>query len=436
MQRASDIHLWIEPGGARAKFRIDGVMAAETTEFHEDEGREMVSSLLQKYAPGFSGYESDSRHIQEAIDLTIDVTYPTMVKSEKVRLRLDRTGSKDRKGYKATFRIQLTDKAAMNLEEAGYEPAMISTLKQMFDAPYGIFIATGKVNSGKSTTLFSMLEGISHAKSGISIEDPIEFKYTHPNITPIQVDNDDPKASLTAHLHSSLRKDPDFVNVAEIRTPEVAADVMGHARVGCVMSSTLHTNDAVTAFERLVEMGITAKELSNIDLSNNENLELISISENNISGLNISKNNNLNDLNALNNPMLKCIQVNTIQIANISNLNWKKDLSTNYSLNCEVNELSDVTIYNVITLNENGKNDYLVIKNIEYFPQNNMSIFNRDGTLISSIDKYGEQNRFFRGITKSNKELPSGSYIYIFNYYHPVLKKTIIKKGFLTIIND
>ena len=103
--------------------------------------------------------------------------------------------------------------------------------------------------------------------------------------------------------------------------------------------------------------------------------------------------------------MLKCIQVNTIQIANISNLNWKKDLSTNYSLNCEVNELSDVTIYNVITLNENGKNDYLVIKNIEFFPQNNMSIFNRDGTLLSSIDKYGEQNRFFRGITKSNKEL-------------------------------
>ena len=65
-----------------------------------------------------------------------------------------------------------------------------------------------------------------------------------------------------------------------------------------------------------------------------------------------------------------------------------------------------------------------------------MSIFNRDGTLLSSIDNYGEQNRFFRGITKSNKELPSGSYIYIFNYYHPVLKKTIIKKGFLTIIND
>ena len=183
-------------------------------------------------------------------------------------------------------------------------------------------------------------------------------------------------------------------------------------------------------------LSIDANEISNIDLSNNENLELISISKNNISGLNISKNNNLNDLNALNNPMLKCIQVNTIQIANISNLNWKKDLSTNYSLNCEVNELSDVTIYNVITLNENGKNDYLVIKNIEFFPQNNMSIFNRDGTLLSSIDKYGEQNRFFRGITKSNKELPSGSYIYIFNFYHPVLKKTIIKKGFLTIIND
>ena len=181
---------------------------------------------------------------------------------------------------------------------------------------------------------------------------------------------------------------------------------------------------------------IDGNEISNIDLSSNENIELVSISENNISALNISNNNNLNDLNVLNNPLLKCIQVNTIQIGNLFNLNWKKDLSANYSLNCEVNELSDVTIYNVITLNDNGKNDYLIIKNIEFFPQNNISIFNRDGTLIYSIDDYGKENRLFRGMSKSNKELPTGSYIYVFNYYHPILKKTIIKKGFLTIIND
>lgn len=264
---ASDIHWWVEPNSSRIALRIDGDMAYEKG-YNKLESREMISAVLQEYAPGFRGYESDSRQIDLPIDIIVDVADPVNggTNKERVRLRLNRNGSKDREGYKATLRIQRTDRRHSDLSTLNYEPWMEEKLACMLNEPYGIFIATGKVGSGKSTTIKAMIELLPETKSGISIEDPIEFEYDHPNMTPVQVDSTDPRSTLEALLHSSLRQDPDFINVSEIRTPEVADDVLGHARVGCVMSSTLHTNDAITSFDRLCELGVSPKELSNTDL--------------------------------------------------------------------------------------------------------------------------------------------------------------------------
>lgn len=263
---ASDIHWWVEPNSSRVALRIDGDMSYEKG-YNKHESREMISAVLQEFTPGFKGYESDSRPINLPIDLHVNVSDSNggSVK-EKVRLRLNRNGSKDREGYKATLRIQRTDRSHSDLSTLNYEPWMEKKLFTMLNEPYGIFVATGKVGSGKSTTIKAMIELLPHSKSGISIEDPIEFEYDHPNIHPVQVDDSDVRSTLEALLHSSLRQDPDFINVSEIRTPRVAEDVLGHARVGCVMSSTLHTNDAITSFDRLCELGISPKELANTDL--------------------------------------------------------------------------------------------------------------------------------------------------------------------------
>lgn len=264
---SNDIHWWVEPNSSRIVFRIDSDMAYEQG-YNKHESREMISAVLQQYAPGFKGYESDSRAINLPIDISVDVTNPTTgrISKEPVRLRLNRIGSKDREGYKATFRIQRRNRKHSDLESLNYERWMTDKLSTMLDEPFGIFVATGKINSGKSTVIKAMLEELPLTKSGISIEDPIEFDYEHPNIHPEQVDVDDPNSTLEALLHASLRQDPDFINVSEIRTPTVASDVLGHARVGCVMSSTLHTNDAITSFDRLCELGVTPKELSNTEL--------------------------------------------------------------------------------------------------------------------------------------------------------------------------
>lgn len=267
MRGSNDIHWWVEANSSRIVFRIDSDMAHEQG-YNKHESREMISSVLQQYAPGFKGYESDSRAINLPIDITVDIRDPKSgrMTKEGVRLRLNRIGSKDREGYKATFRIQRKNRKHSNLESLNYEPWMTEKLSNILDEPFGIFIATGKINSGKSTVIKAMLERLPHSKSGLSIEDPIEFDYDHPNIHPEQVDVDDPNSTLEALLHASLRQDPDFINVSEIRTPTVASEVLGHARVGCVMSSTLHTNDAITSFDRLCELGITPKELSNTEL--------------------------------------------------------------------------------------------------------------------------------------------------------------------------
>ncbi|MGP5159782.1 ATPase, T2SS/T4P/T4SS family [Pseudoalteromonas prydzensis] len=264
---SNDIHWWVEPSSSRIVLRIDSEMAYEKG-YNKLESRGMISAVLQQYAPGFRGYESDSRPINLPIDITVDLKDPNTgrLTKEGVRLRMNRTGSKDREGYKATFRIQRRHRKHSNLDSLNYEPWMEQKLSAMLDEPFGIFIATGKINSGKSTTIKAMLEMLPHTKSGISIEDPIEFDYDHPNIHPVQVDIDDPNSTLEALLHASLRQDPDFINVSEIRTPTVASDVLGHARVGCVMTSTLHTNDAITSFDRLCELGVTPKELANTEL--------------------------------------------------------------------------------------------------------------------------------------------------------------------------
>ena len=98
-----------------------------------------------------------------------------------------------------------------------------------------------------------------------------------------------------------------------------------------------------------------------------------------------------------------------------------------------------VTIYNALSLNDNGINDYMVIENVEYFPENRLEIYNRDGQLLYKQNNYGVNNNYFYGIaniggiTNSGEKLPTGSYLYVFKYYNPYVSDYFTFKGFLTI---
>jgi len=104
----------------------------------------------------------------------------------------------------------------------------------------------------------------------------------------------------------------------------------------------------------------------------------------------------------------------------------------------------EVVIYNAISLNDNGMNDYMVIENAEYFPDNSLEVYNRDGHLLYSQIQYGIGDNLFRGIANvsgiygstlsgDGPRLPTGSYIYVFKYFNPYEQQEYTLKGFLTI---
>jgi hypothetical protein len=103
----------------------------------------------------------------------------------------------------------------------------------------------------------------------------------------------------------------------------------------------------------------------------------------------------------------------------------------------------EVIIYNALSLNNNGINDYMVIENVEYFPENSLEVFNRDGHLIYYQKQYGVGDNLFKGVanvngiygrnSNGNKKLPTGSYLYVFNYFNQFDQQQYTLKGFLTI---
>ena len=156
-------------------------------------------------------------------------------------------------GVKVRYRID-KGKMEFSLEKLGMAPQMKATFDRLIRMPHGIILVTGPTGSGKTTTLYSALVGIkSEDTKIITTEDPVEYQLE--GINQIQVH---PKIGLTfaASLRSILRHDPDVVLVGEIRDHETAENAIQASLTGHLVFSTLHTNDAPSAYTRLVDMGI------------------------------------------------------------------------------------------------------------------------------------------------------------------------------------
>jgi general secretion pathway protein E/type IV pilus assembly protein PilB len=152
--------------------------------------------------------------------------------------------------------MRLLDKGRMsfNLSNCGMLPDIYSTFKQLIDRPHGIVLVTGPTGSGKSTTLYSALNEIKDEVTKIiTVEDPVE--YNQEGISQIQTHA---KIGLTfGHaLRSILRHDPDVILVGEIRDKETAEMAIQASLTGHMVFSTLHTNDAPSAFTRMIDMGV------------------------------------------------------------------------------------------------------------------------------------------------------------------------------------
>ncbi len=157
-------------------------------------------------------------------------------------------------GEKAMLRLLDRSAALYGIEKLGLVSDDELSLKRVLKRPYGFILATGPTGSGKSTSLYAILNYINSAeKNIITLEDPVE--YTIEGVCQTQVN---PKAGLTfdTGLRAILRQDPDIIMVGEIRDKETATIAVHSALTGHIVLSTLHTNDAAGAVTRLVEMGI------------------------------------------------------------------------------------------------------------------------------------------------------------------------------------
>jgi general secretion pathway protein E/type IV pilus assembly protein PilB len=241
-ERASDIHVEPEEGALRIRYRIDGLlqtqpMPPEITRFQSAIiSRIKIMSRLniaEKRLP----QDGRIKMRVQGREIDVRVSIIPMIHGEGICMRL-------------------LDKTRMKFDLAGVGmlPDTYRLFKQLIDKPHGILLVTGPTGSGKSTTLYSALNEIKdETLKIITVEDPVE--YQQPGISQIQTHA---KIGLTfAHsLRSILRHDPDVVLIGEMRDLETGEAAIQASLTGHLVFSTLHTNDAPSAFTRLIDMGI------------------------------------------------------------------------------------------------------------------------------------------------------------------------------------
>src|SRR5438067_1421745 len=152
--------------------------------------------------------------------------------------------------------IRILDKSALtgSIDQMGMDQSTLDKFKKAIDAPHGMILVTGPTGSGKTTTLYSVLQELNNPQYNIvTVEDPIEYELN--GVNQVSVRNDI-GLDFASALRSILRQDPDIVMVGEIRDNETADIAVKAALTGHQVLSTLHTNDAAGAITRLDDMGI------------------------------------------------------------------------------------------------------------------------------------------------------------------------------------
>jgi len=238
--RASDVH--IEPYEARSvvRFRIDGAMRS-IVEPHRGLHSAMVSRLkvMAQLDIAEKRLPQDGRISLRVAGKAVDIRVSTLP-----------TGH----GERAVLRILEKDSTRMNLSSLGMSDATLADIDRLIHQPHGIILVTGPTGSGKTTTLYSALSRVDAAALNImTVEDPIEYDLAQIAQTQVNTRID---MSFAKALRAILRQDPDVIMIGEIRDVETAQIAVQASLTGHLVLATLHTNDAVSAVARLMDMGV------------------------------------------------------------------------------------------------------------------------------------------------------------------------------------
>lgn len=241
LNRASDVHLMIEEEGIRVRFRVDGRLSDYPLETDPAIGAGLISRVKV-----LSGLDISEQRMPQDGGFSYQLTAPVNMEFN-IRVATAPT----RLGERITMRLLGSESNTLTLTDLGFLESDLVEFKQAIRKPYGMILLTGPTGSGKSTTLCAALQEINRSDINImTVENPIE--YVIDGVSQIQTG---PKINFADALRSLLRHDPDVLMVGEIRDSETADVAVKAAMTGHLVFSTLHTNNAVSAVTRLIDIG-------------------------------------------------------------------------------------------------------------------------------------------------------------------------------------
>jgi len=239
-QGATDIHIEPDETFFRVRYRIDGLL------------REVLNRPIELHAPATSRIK---------ILASMDISERRLPQDGRIQIR-DKKRDVDLRvssaptlfGEKIVCRILDKRRTITRLDNLGFYPEDLGKFRVAISRPHGIILVTGPTGSGKTTTLTAALRELNDPEKNIvTIEDPVEYQIQ--GINQVQINE---KAGLTfaRGLRAFVRQDPDIIMLGEIRDSETAEIAIRSALTGHLVLSTIHTNDAVGAVSRLLDMGI------------------------------------------------------------------------------------------------------------------------------------------------------------------------------------
>lgn len=239
-QRASDIHIDPQADWIRVRYRVDGLMRTERVLPKHMQG--VIASRLKILGHmniAERRLPQDGRFHMEVDLRTVDVRVSTLPTTH---------------GEKIVMRVFDMRTAINDIDKLGFEPENLERFQRLIRHTHGIVLITGPTGSGKTSTLYTALKRLNTDEVNIvTVEDPIEYQVD--GINQVQV-NTTTGLTFASGLRAILRQDPNIIMVGEIRDGETAEIAVRAALTGHLVLSTLHTNDAVAAMTRLIDMGV------------------------------------------------------------------------------------------------------------------------------------------------------------------------------------
>ena len=239
-ENASDIHIEPAEKETSIRYRIDGILAN-------------VMTLPKNAHPALIARVKVLANLKvDEHRLPQDGRFKIIQKGNKISFRVSILPTLY--GEKIVMRLLEEKPQVLSLEQIGFQPKSLELVKKNIKKPHGMILVTGPTGSGKTTTLYTILNLLNSPKVNIStIEDPIEYSIPHINQSQVN-----PKIGYTFAngLRALLRQDPNIIMVGEIRDNETAEISIHAALTGHLVLSTLHTNDALTTLPRLLEMNV------------------------------------------------------------------------------------------------------------------------------------------------------------------------------------